>query len=254
MYPLLFEYGPLVIRSYGVMIMLGIILGTFVALREGKRVGLLQTTILDFALYAVIAGIVGARLWHVANEWSTLYQDHPWEILAIWNGGLAIQGVVLGGIIVTVWYTKTHHLDFWRFADVGALGLILGQAIGRIGCTLNGCSYGVPANLPWSIYLAGRWRQPVQIYEFLADLAIFGLLWSLRRRKPFEGFLFLLYIISYSTVRITLDSLRADTDIVIYGLRWAQLAGMAGLTLGLLLLVWRYRQYRKETTIKLGRL
>ena len=235
MYPVLFQLGPLVIHSYGVMIALAVLLGVFVGLREGRRLGLEEGVLLDLAFYGTLAGVIGARLWHAATDWPH-YVGRPWEILFFWQPGLAIQGVVVAAIATTVWLARRRRISFWQLADAGAPGLVLGQAIGRIGCFLAGCCYGVECDLPWAVPLAGAHRHPTQIYEFSVDLAIFAVLWTIRRRKPFEGFVFLVYAVMWSSMRVLLDFLRADTPIVAYGMRWAQLAGLTGVAIGLLII------------------
>lgn len=247
MYPVLFEIGPIAINSYGVMIAVAFLVGLWLALREAKRKGIDSKLVSDFAIYAIIFGMLGARLAYVIFFDFGYYLSHPLQIFAIWQGGLVLYGAILGGLLAGIWFIKRHRLNFWRFADTFAPSLILGQAIGRIGCFLSGDSYGRPTDLPWGLRFplsssAGmKFGQmpihPTQIYELILNLIIFTVLWKFRKRETFDGFLFLLYLISYSTIRFFVEFLRADS-LYIWGtpLRSAQVISVATIALAILML------------------
>ncbi|MFC1862613.1 prolipoprotein diacylglyceryl transferase [Thermodesulfobacteriota bacterium] len=149
MHPVLIEIGPLVIRWYGVMIAVACMVGLWVAGIEAERKGISKEKIQSFFIYAIIGGIVGARLYYVVFSDFTQFKTAPFSIFAIWQGGLAIHGGILGGLVVSVIYTRIQKISFWKLADTLAPSLILGQAIGRIGCLLNGDAHGYPTDQPW---------------------------------------------------------------------------------------------------------
>lgn len=221
MYPVLFKIGPIPIHSYGLMIAIAYLVGLWIALKEANRKNIDSKLISDFAIYAIIFGILGARLAYVFFFDFKYYLTHPLEIVAIWQGGLVLYGGIFGGLLAGIWFIKRHRLNFWKFADTFAPSLIIGQAIGRIGCFLSGDGYGKPTQLPWGIRfpsdsLAGmRFSQapvhPTQIYEMVLNLGIFFILWKMRKRKTFDGFMILSYLILYSIVRFFLEFVRGDT-------------------------------------------
>lgn len=221
MFPILIRLGPIEIRSYGVMIALAFVAGLIVGVKEAKRRGVNPDLIHDFLAYAMLGGILGARLYYVMMSEPLWYLSHPGQILAVWKGGLAIHGGIVGGLLAGIWFTRRRRLGFWRFADLLTPSLILGQAIGRLACVFNGCSYGKPApDLPWAIVFTDLRAQaplgvplhPTQFYELFTDLGIFLLLWGLRKRPTrFDGQLFLIYGICYGVARFVLEAFRGDS-------------------------------------------
>jgi phosphatidylglycerol:prolipoprotein diacylglycerol transferase len=203
------------------MIAAAFLLALWVAVKEAKRKGIDPNLVSDFGIYGLIFGILGARLAYILFFDFKYYLNHPLQILAIWQGGLVLYGGIMGGILAGIWFIKRHKLKFWKFADTLTPSLILGQAIGRIGCFLSGDSYGLPTNLPWGVRFPKgslsnlRFGQvaihPTQIYELVLNLAIFLILWKIRKRKTFDGFLFLLYLILYSIIRFFIEFFRADS-------------------------------------------
>ncbi len=149
MHPVLIQIGPLTLRWYGAMIASAFLIGTWIATKEADRKGIGSERIQDFLLYAIIGAIIGARLYYVAfSDWAQ-FRDNPLSVFAVWQGGLAIHGGILGGLLVCILYTRRQKISFWKFVDTLAPSLILGQAIGRIGCFFNGDSHGYPTDLPW---------------------------------------------------------------------------------------------------------
>ncbi len=145
MYPIIAQIGPLTLRSWGLLVGIGIILGTWLASRRAKAAGLKSELIYDYVLWAGLSGFAGARIWEIIFTWEN-YAAQPLSALALWNGGLSIQGGIAGGLLFTLWFIRKHQLKFWKFANILAPGVILGQAFGRIGCFLNGDAYGIPTN------------------------------------------------------------------------------------------------------------
>jgi phosphatidylglycerol:prolipoprotein diacylglycerol transferase len=251
MHPILAQLGPLTIRSYGVMVALGIIMGTLVAYRLAKRAGRYENDVFDFVFYAVLGAVAGARIWEVAFSWSS-YADRPLEALFLWHGGLSIQGALAGGLIVALWFTRSRKINFWQFADIIAPGVIFGQALGRIGCFLNGDAYGIPTGAPFGVvYQPGTPAfaaygstplVPAELFEAGWDLMVLGLLLLFRQRRPREGSIFLAYGILYSLGRFALEFWRGDS-LQVFGLKTAQIASLAVILAGAAVL-WRRKQRR----------
>jgi phosphatidylglycerol:prolipoprotein diacylglycerol transferase len=225
MHPILFKLWKLEIRTYGVMIAIGIILGTIIAMKEGRRKGIRDSDINDFLFYGIIFGIIGARIYYVLFSDPNTYLKNPFDIIAVWKGGLAIHGGVIGGFITAVIFCKKRNISFLKFADTLTPSLILGQGIGRIGCLSAGCCYGVPTSLPWGIKFTNIeamaplniYLHPTQIYEFLLDMIVFIIIWRFRKRINLDGGLFLLYLLSYGIVRFFVEIFRGD-KLMIFGL------------------------------------
>jgi phosphatidylglycerol---prolipoprotein diacylglyceryl transferase len=250
MHPLLIQIGPLSIRYYGLMYVLGIIAAIFLIRAEVRRKGLPltdddQTNLL---LLTVFAGIVGARLYYVVFNWS-FYSQFPWEIPAVWRGGLAIHGGVAGGICAVCWFARRHHIPLLRLTDVLAPPLILGQALGRFGNFMNGDAHGVPTSLPWGLVFAantpagnqfpGMPLHPTMLYEMAINLGIFIYLWVTRKQPAKDGYTTMRYLLLYSLGRFGVEFLRADS--LWFGpFRAAQLVSLALIALSVaLIVVWR---------------
>lgn len=231
--PVAFTLFGLEVRWYGILIALGVVIGTLLALREGKRRGLNEDTLIDFLLFAIPGAIIGARAYYVIFSWD-FYKDNPGEILNIRGGGLAIHGAVIGGIIIAIIFCRVKQLNFWTLGDIVAPSLILGQAIGRWGNFANQEAHGGPTDLPWGIIIDGVKVHPTFLYESLWNLLVFILLMYYRKRQKVEGEVFLLYIILYSLARGLIEGLR--TDSLMWGdFRVAQLISLATIIVGLLL-------------------
>lgn len=222
------------IYYYGVILMIGAVAGIFLASREAKRKGLDEIFLYDAVPWILFGGIVGARLWHIFTPPPSMvaqgittkfYLTHPLDAINIRAGGLGIPGAVIGGLIVFYWYAKRKGERFSVWLDIFAPAIPLGQAIGRWGNFVNQEVYGAPTDLPWAIFIAPENRlpqyaefsyyHPIFLYESIWNFAtVVFLLWVARKYsdKLFSGDLFLLYLITYPTVRILLDFLRLDAS------------------------------------------
>lgn len=238
--PVLLRIGHLEVRWYGVMIALGVVAGLFIALREAKRKGIATDYIYDAATWAIIVGFLGARVFHILDFWD-YYSQNPGEILSLRFSGLAIYGALVGGLVAVAAYSLWNKASFWKLADVAAPALPLGQALGRIGCLINGCNYGTRTTLPWGVVWTSPYsmapindvpRHPAQAYELLWTLVVFAVVWSMRKRFQTDGVLFLLYLAIYSAGRVFISFLREDT-IALFGLRQAQVIGLAVVVIAL---------------------
>jgi phosphatidylglycerol:prolipoprotein diacylglycerol transferase len=243
MHPVLIEIGSITIRWYGVMIAAACIVGIWVARKEAKRKGFDKNIIQDFSLYAIMGAIIGARFYYVIfGDWSR-FLENPLTFFAIWQGGLAIHGGILGGLLVGVFYARKHHISFLKLADTFAPSLILGQAIGRIGCFLNGDAHGYPTSMPWGMVyppespagqmFPGQAIHPTQLYEMILNLIIFSILWKARKKMKVDGHIFLLYVMLYSIIRIFVEHFRADKLTYLSQISAAQSMGILGVILSI---------------------
>ncbi|MHB9144967.1 MAG: prolipoprotein diacylglyceryl transferase [Symbiobacteriia bacterium] len=191
-----------------------------VARRRGRPYAEL---IWDFGLTAMISGVVGARVWEVVFTWD-YYGRHLLEIPQLWHGGLSIQGSIVAGLIAAIWFTRKHHIAIWDFLDTLTPGVLVGQAIGRLGaCFLNGDAYGKPTGSWFGvIYQPGTMAYqafgaqrlwPAEVFEGIWDLVVmtFALYLLLRKKQPKQGSVVLWYLILYSLGRFSLEFLRADS-------------------------------------------
>jgi phosphatidylglycerol:prolipoprotein diacylglycerol transferase len=232
--PLPFIHQSFHIYFYGILIMVGVIAAAFLAQAEAKRRGLNPDVIWDVLFWVVVAGIVGARIWHIltpppsmvaqgiTTQW---YLMHPLDMLNIRNGGLGIPGAIIGGAIALWIYCRNKKLSFLTWLDVVAPGVALAQAIGRWGNFFNQELYGIPTNLPWKIYIDPEHRVPgYENYSYFTPLFLYESLWNLMNMaillwlgRRFEkwlksGDLFYIYVIMYAIGRFCLEFLRLDAS------------------------------------------
>lgn len=242
MYPIFLRIGPVVIRFYGLMIAVAFITAIYVARKESIRKGLGPECMVDFGPYAIISGIIGARLYYVMLH-ARDFLMQPLDIVKVWEGGLAFHGGILGGFLAGIWFARKRAVPFWRFADAAVPSIILAQAIGRIGCFLNGCCCGKETAVPWAVTFRNMESMaplnvslhPTQIYEMAGNLAIFVLLWSIRRKKRPDGYLFLLYTIMYSALRFAVEFFRSEcVSLGSSGLTWAHVMAIGTIIFGLI--------------------
>jgi phosphatidylglycerol:prolipoprotein diacylglycerol transferase len=210
--PTIAEFGSFAIGWHGVLMFLGIVVGVVLTLRLAKKAGLAEDTIITGAIFAVVLGLIGARLVHVIDSWE-IYSKDLVKILAFHEGGLAWYGGLIGGIVAVVIYARVKKFSLGRFADAAAPGVILGLSIGRIGCTINGDAAGTPTSLPWGLVythpdsFAPLWvsTHPAPVYEILWNIAVVGLLLWLRGKIKPEGSIFLVMLAAYSFGRFIIS-------------------------------------------------
>jgi len=214
------EIGPFTVHVYALCILAGIFVAVWLTRRRWMALGGRSETVLEVALWGVLGGFVGARLYFVVTSWDQV-PDHWWGPLAIWDGGLGIWGGVLGGAIAGSWVLRRRGESVARFADAVAPGIIIAQGIGRIGNYFNQELFGGPTSLPWGLeidpdhrpdgYLDATTFHPTFLYELLWDVS-FGLLliWLGRRFRIRPPGIFALYVAGYSFARIFEELLRVD--------------------------------------------
>lgn len=216
---------------YGVLMALGILIGVWLTLKEGKRKKLTEDDILDMCLVIIPSGVVGARLYYVIFEWAS-YASNPIRALYIWEGGLAIYGAVIGGLIGMFIYSRVKKIRFLKLADCIAPGLVLAQAIGRWGNFFNQEAFGLPINngelmwFPFAVYIEGYhtfngqpcsnpYHMATFFYESVWCLIVFIILWSCRRKFKHDGDAILSYAALYGLERMFVERLRGDSLYII---------------------------------------
>lgn len=246
--PILLSIGHFAVRWYSLIILLAILIGLWVAEREAERKGLDAEIVSDLALWLVPAGLVGARLFHVADHWDHVYSLDPVRVLYIWQGGLAIWGGVIGGLIALIVLAWRRGWRLPVLLDTLAPAVVLGQGIGRIACMITGDAMGKPTTGPFGIaYTSSHALVPklgvyyTPIYELIMNVGIFALLWQLRKRHLPDGALFLIYLLLYSGGRFLITFWSAYRTIA-FGLNQAQLISLAAVAVGLPLLVYVWRR------------
>ncbi|AFY44878.1 prolipoprotein diacylglyceryl transferase [Nostoc sp. PCC 7107] len=256
--PILVKIGPLTIRWYGLLIATAVLVGVSLSQYLAKRRNVNPELLSDLSIWLVIGAIPAARLYYVLFEWAE-YVKRPEKIIAIWEGGIAIHGAIIGGTIAALIFAKLKRVSFWQLADLVAPSLILGQAIGRWGNFFNSEAFGSPTNLPWKLYISPERRpsglenfeyfHPTFLYESLWDLMVFALLLNLFLRgvsgklRLKTGTLIMAYLTAYSTGRFWIEGLRTDS-LMLGPLRIAQVVSLTGILAGLAGLAWLY--YRKR--------
>lgn len=204
----IFKIGHFSIYLFGVTIALGMLVGTAIMIKEAKRKGMNVDKLTDLAIYTIIASLIGARLYYVVAFNLEYYLANPKAIIFVRDGGLSIQGALIFGIVFAFWYTKKKKISFWKAADTFVPGIIMGQAIGRIGCDV----FGIPMEkaYPWGIMVNSQLLHPAQIYEALLDLFLFTYLWRGRNKVKYNGELFIKYVIGFSIIRAIVEIFRSN--------------------------------------------
>ncbi len=255
------------VRWYGIFIALTIVwIVAWMAWQVRKGARLSYDTLFAGALVGIPSGVIFARVLHVIDNIviAKLHPELVWpagpvidytqDPMAIFGAaGLSAYGAILGAALGVWVYSRFSKLQFGYLADLLAPGVIMGQAIGRIGCTINGCCYGIATSLPWGIVYThpnsaaplGVAVHPTTVYEIIFALIAFGVLLKLRGRFKPDGSLFLIYLSLYSVWRIGIDFLRVGNPFL-FGLHQAQVIGIIVLAIAIPLLVLRTRWVKKE--------
>src|SRR3972149_1757411 len=248
MYPILFKVGPLVIYSYGFFLAVAYLAATFVFYREGRKRGFNEEKLLDFSVVALIAAIVGGRIFYTLLNLK-LFSQEPLKIFAIWEGGFAYYGAFILVFIVCSYLVRRWRWDFFQVADFASLSVLIAIFFGKIGSFLSGNDYGKLTLLPWGVsseFLEGT-RHPVQLYEAFWALILLLLLWRLYQKnlkKTFDlrsGAVFLYFVLFTSLGRVVFEQFRGDSSYL--GL-FPMATVFAFMLAGTSLLVLYYYQFR----------
>ena len=209
MHPVLFQFGPVMIYSYGLMFALAVIIGTWLLSRDAGRQGISPDIIFDFAFWIVLSGILGARIYYVVL-YPEPFKENPLEVFMLQHGGLAFQGGFMTSSIAAIWYMKKKNLPLLPMLDLAAPYIALAHAIGRIGCLLNGCCYG--KEVWWGLYFPVHEARlhPTQMYDTVELLIVFLILKMIQRSSRTRGEVFAFYLILAGIQRFINEFFRAD--------------------------------------------
>ncbi|MGV3722655.1 MAG: prolipoprotein diacylglyceryl transferase [Actinomycetota bacterium] len=251
MLPRLIEIGPFTLHSFGLMVILGFGSGLWLAARLARQRGLPGDAFIDAAVLTLFASVIGARLLFVALNWDE-YSRSVLEVAALWRGGMSFHGGVIAGVLSGVFYMRWRRIPVGAMADAAAPGLAVGYAVGRIGCFLNGCCYGVPTDLPWGVHFPGvggdpaAHYHPAQLYATIINLLLAALLVRAYARPHRVGQIMALYVCGYSIYRFLIESLRkgVTAEVFALGLTEAQVFSALSLALGV---AWWYWLQRRGT-------
>lgn len=226
---------------YGIIICAGFILAALYVSSRTKEFGITSDNLMDCLIICVPLGIICARIYYVVFEWS-YYAEHPGEIIAIWKGGIAIYGGIIGTLIGLFVYSRVKKLSFASLCDLAAFGLLIGQCIGRWGNFVNGEAHGGPTSLPWGMTIdGGSMVHPTFFYESLWNLIGFILLHFYSKKRKFKGEMALLYVTWYGAGRAWIEGLRTDS-LYIGPVRVSQLLAAISCIAAIAVLVRQYRR------------
>lgn len=234
----LFSIGNFSIHWYGVIIALGFLVAALYVCKRAPQFGYTADDLIDMLIFAVPAAIIGARLYYVVLDWDR-YKSDLLSILRIWDGGIAIYGAVIFAVITCVIFCRVKRIHAGAMLDLGALGLLIGQAIGRWGNFVNVEVFGTETTVPWRMSVNGYDVHPLFLYESLWNLLGFVLLHFLSKRRKFNGQVMLMYIAWYGLGRGFLEGMRDDMYALMIGpMRASQLLGYASCVIALALLAY----------------
>lgn len=229
--PVAFTVGSVAVPWYAVTLVTAVITVLIIARGEVRRLGFRPANLGFAALWMIAGGLLGAKIGHVIDWWD-YYSAHPARILSV--EGWVIHGAILGALLALGIYARISRTSFRRWCDVAAVGAPLGQAIGRIGCLIQGCCYGLPTTLPWAVVYThprsyaprGEPIHPTQVYFLVWNLIVFAALQPLRGRLQRAGSLFLVYLALYTAGDFGLRFLRPGEPVLL-GLQQAQVISLA---------------------------
>ncbi len=257
MLPELVAIGPLTIHTYGLMVALGILVGTGLAEHLHRRAGGEPGRVMDMALVVVLSGLLGARFLFVLINWD-YFSLHPLEMAMLWKGGLVFYGGLLGGMAALLLFIRIHRLPFWTMLDIGAVAIAAGHGLGRLGCFTAGCCYGKETDLPWAVTFTdprclavevlNRPVHPTQLYSFLFLMVLAGFLFWLQPRVRFPGQAAALYLLLYGLFRFVVEFFRGDPRGA-FSLQGITLATSQWISLGAVLagiLIYAFLAHRKR--------
>lgn len=250
------ELGPLTVYWYGLIIASGAFLGLAFVLREARRIGMDKDLFIDLILYAVPISIISARIYYVLFSWD-YYKENLGDIIAIWEGGIAIHGALIGAVLTAVVFASKRKVSFWKIADVAAPGLLIGQAIGRWGNFMNQEAHGgaisrtfleglgLPDWIVNQMFIDGTYYHPTFLYESLWNVVGLIVLLLIRNRVDLRrGELFLSYVIWYSFGRFFIEGMRTDSLMLTSSIRMAQAISIV-LIIGSFFFIYYRRRYAK---------
>ncbi|MDA2623290.1 prolipoprotein diacylglyceryl transferase [Bacillus cereus] len=251
--PIAIHLGPIAVHWYGIIIAIGAILGFILATREGKKHGISSDVFYDLIFLALPISIISARIYYVVFEWN-YYKENPVEIFAIWHGGIAIHGGIIGAVLTTIWFTRKRNLSFWKIADILAPSLLLGQAIGRWGNFMNQEAHGgvvskgfleslhLPDFIINQMNINDTYYHPTFLYESVWNITGVIVLLILRKVGFKRGEIFLTYLLWYSVGRFFVEGLRTDSLMLTSHIRIAQFISIVCIICSILIAWYRRKK------------
>lgn len=245
--PIAFQIGPVTVRWYGLLIACALLIGIIGGCRAVRKRGIDEDDFLTIVMVSIVCAFLGARAYYVIFNLS-FYVNHPNEIIAIWHGGLAIHGGIIGGGLAIWLMCRRYQIDFWQLADIIAPFLVLGQAIGRWGNFFNQEAYGSAVDvtkIPWAIYIekTGLYHHPTFLYESIWDFCVFLALVFLSHQVYMKrGEIALMYLALYSSGRVFIEGLRTDS-LMLGNLRMAQVISIIFIVAAVVILLYRRKKY-----------
>ena len=224
MHPDFIRLGPLDIRTYGMFVALGFMVGLWVAARRAPSEGFKPEQVTDLGVWLVISGMLGGKLFHILFFWDEFIAGWRAEGLRSLREGFVFYGGFILASLTAVVYARVKRLPLARLADVFAPSIALGHVFGRLGCFFNGCCYGKACARPWAVtfppphVMHGIPVHPTQLYEVLGNLAIFAGLTAFYRHKRFDGQIWWLYVLSYGALRFLVEFFRGDYEVYYLGI------------------------------------
>lgn len=257
MAPNLLELGPFVLAWHGVLTVLAIVVAVRIVGDELRRRNVTLPQFDSFAIWTIAGGILGARLFFVLDHIDT-FVDDPLRILAINEGGLAIYGAVIGGFVTVAILCWLRKYPFLKIIDSIAPGLVIAQAIGRLGCTINGDAWGARTDWPFALIytnedaiipnrLLNEPTHPYPIYDIIMTMSIFAIIWPLRKRNLPDGAIFAIYALLYAITRFIISYVREER-VWFWGLQEAQVVSIGVLVAAVIALVMIYRRQGPRMT------
>lgn len=251
------DLGPIQIYWYSIFIFIGMLVACFLIYKEAKKRGIDEDFLVNLTFNTIIIGIIGARLYYVLFNFS-YYLDNPVEIFQIWNGGLAIHGGIIAGLLFIIYYCKKHEVNLWKILDIIVVGLIIAQAIGRWGNFFNSEAYGpittaahlkslgIPQFIIDGMYILGEYRQPTFFYESVWCLFGFLAMLIIRQYKYLKiGQLTSFYLIWYGIIRFIIEAMRTDS-LMLGPLKMAQLVSLVFIVSGIIIFIKSTKTNQKE--------
>ena len=261
------QLGPITIYWYAVFIMSGVALGLFLAIREGKKMGINSEFFYDLVTYGLPISIIGARIYYVAFSWD-YYSSHPEDIIKIWQGGIAIHGAIIAAFIFGYFFCKKRKVSFWLVADIASVSFIIAQAIGRWGNFMNQEAHGgvvpgatldaqreflqslfIPDFIVNNMYINEAYYHPTFLYESLWNMVGFLFIVFVLRKLPklLVGEIAAFYAVWYSIGRYMVEGMRTDSLMLTESIRMAQFISITTIVLVLILVL--YRRLAKKNLI-----
>lgn len=263
--PNIFSAGSFTLSWHGFLSFVGVAVAVYLVARWARRAKLDTDMVYNTAIWAILGGIVGARIVHVTDNWA-VYRSNPGDLLAIWSGGIGLWGAILGGWVAGMIYARISGYPVGRLMDLTAPALLIAQTIGRVGDVINGEHWSRPTGLPWGWYFthpdspardaAGRFPEifqgdpevpvhPAVIYEMIWNMLLLGLLFRLRGRLKPDGSLWMVYLSLYAVGRFMIQFIRLD-DVKFWGLQQAHLIAILSWMVAVPFLIWKTRQRQPD--------